>query len=88
MEWVTEITHVQEPDYFVDEQRFGPYRFWHHRHKFTDIPTGVLVEDLIHYALPFDPLSRIANELIVKKQLREIFDFRRKYLETKFGPPE
>ncbi len=86
MSWVTEITHVKEPDYFVDEQRFGPYKFWHHQHKFRDIPGGVVVEDLVHYALPLDPLSRIANELIVKNQLKEIFDFRREYLENKFGP--
>ncbi len=85
MRWVTEITHVKEPEYFVDEQRFGPYKFWHHQHKFTDIPGGVLVEDLVHYALPFDPISRIANELIVKNQLKEIFDFRREYLETTYG---
>ena len=87
MRWVTEITHVREPDYFVDEQRSGPYRFWHHQHKFKETPGGVLVEDLVHYALPLDPISRIANELIVKKQLRDIFDFRREYLENKFGPP-
>jgi ligand-binding SRPBCC domain-containing protein len=88
MQWVTEITHVQEPDYFVDEQRSGPYKFWHHQHKFTQIPGGVLVEDLVHYALPFDPLTRVANKLIVKKQVEEIFEFRRQYLETKFSPPD
>lgn len=85
VKWVTEITHVREPDYFVDEQRFGPYKFWHHQHKFIEIPGGVRVDDLVHYALPFDPIGRIANALFVKRQLQEIFDFRRRYLEDKFG---
>ena len=87
MTWVTEITHVHEPDYFVDEQRFGPYKFWHHRHEFTEIPGGVSVEDIVPYALPIDPLSRLANELMVKNQLNEIFEFRREYLDKEFGPP-
>lgn len=87
MKWVTEITHIQEGEFFVDEQRFGPYKFWHHQHKFAEIPGGVLVEDLVHYALPLDPLSRLANGLIVKNQLKEIFQYRRQYLNKVFGPP-
>ena len=83
--WVTEITHVDEPRLFVDEQRFGPYRFWHHQHLFKEINGGVEVTDLIHYALPLGPLGRIAHELFVKRQLNEIFDFRRRYLEKEFG---
>ena len=50
--WVTEITHVDEPHRFVDEQRFGPYRFWHHQHLFRPIPGGVEMSDIVHYALP------------------------------------
>jgi len=85
MTWVTEITHVEEPNFFVDEQRFGPYKFWHHEHRFKVIEGGAEITDLVHYALPLDPLSRIANSLIVKKQLDEIFDFRSEYLEKRFG---
>lgn len=85
MTWVTEITHVEEPNFFIDEQRFGPYKFWHHQHKFKEIEGGVEAIDLVHYALPLDPLGRIANELMVKKQLDEIFKFRSKYLEKEFG---
>lgn len=70
---------------FVDEQRFGPYRFWHHQHLFEETEGGVEVTDLIHYALPLGPLGRIAHSLIVKRQLDEIFEFRRKYLKEKFG---
>ena len=83
--WVTEITHVDKPGIFIDEQRFGPYKFWHHQHKFKEIEGGIEATDLIHYALPLDPLSRIADELIVKKQLADIFDYRSAYLENEFG---
>ncbi|GJM16535.1 MAG: SRPBCC domain-containing protein [Thermodesulfobacteriota bacterium] len=85
MTWVTEITHVEEPNFFIDEQRFGPYKFWHHQHRFKEIEGGVEAKDLVHYALPLDPLCRIANSLIVTKQLNEIFDFRSDYLENRFG---
>ena len=85
VQWVTEITHVDEPRMFVDEQRFGPYKFWHHQHIFEETEGGVEITDLIHYALPFGPLGRIAQVLIVKRQLDEIFEFRRNYLEKKFG---
>ena len=85
MTWVTEITHVEEPDFFIDEQRFGPYKFWHHQHRFKEIDGGVEATDLVHYALPLDPLGRIANSLIVTKQLNDIFNFRSDYLENRFG---
>lgn len=84
--WVTEITHVREPHYFVDEQRFGPYRFWHHEHHFRDAANGVELEDLIHYALPFGWLGQGVNALLVRRQLDEIFAFRRQALVERFGP--
>jgi len=83
--WVTEITHVDEGRLFVDEQRFGPYRFWHHQHIFEEAKGGVEMTDLIHYVLPFGPLGRIAHSLIVKRQLDDIFNFRRTYLVDRFG---
>ncbi len=83
--WVTEITHVREPHLFVDEQRFGPYRFWHHEHRFREIPGGVECEDRVHYALPFPPAGpRLAGSL-VRGQLARIFDFRREVLAQRFG---
>ena len=85
VQWVTEITHMEERRIFVDEQRFGPYKFWHHQHIFEEIEGGVEVTDLIHYALPYGPLGRIAHGLIVKHQLEHIFEFRRNYLEKRFG---
>jgi ligand-binding SRPBCC domain-containing protein len=83
--WVTEITHVLEPRLFVDEQRFGPYRFWHHQHHFSEVEGGTAVEDLVHYALPFGPAGRMFGGGFVRRQLDEIFSFRRQFLEHAFG---
>lgn len=82
--WVTEITHVAAPCFFVDEQRFGPYRFWHHEHHFREVGGEVEMQDNIHYALPRVPLAE-AFHPIVRIQLKQIFDFRRKVLANLFG---
>jgi len=84
--WVTEITHVKEPFYFVDEQRFGPYKLWHHQHHFKETDKGVEMTDIVNYALPFDPLSRPINSLVVQNRVREIFQFREKKLAEMFAP--
>ena len=84
-QWITEITHVSEPHLFVDEQRFGPYRFWHHQHLFREIAGGVEMEDIVHYIIPFGWLGQLAAARRVKKELQKIFDFRREVLEKKFG---
>lgn len=83
--WVTEITHLRKPYLFVDEQRYGPYRFWHHKHLFKEVDGGTEVEDLVHYALPLGVLGNIMNGLMVRKELDKIFEFRRRYLTMKFG---
>ncbi len=85
MYWMTEITHVEEGKYFVDEQRFGPYSLWHHQHHFKTIPGGVAMEDIVHYKIPMGFLGDIANGLFIKKQLKDIFDFRVKAIEEKWG---
>ena len=82
--WVTEITTVKEKIFFVDEQRFGPYKFWHHQHHFKEIDEGVEMSDIVNYALPFDPFSRPLNNIIVGKKINEIFEFRKKVLENLF----
>ena len=76
MAWTTEITHVSRPDFFVDEQRFGPYRFWHHQHFFREVDGGTEVRDLVHYLLAHDQLAWLVNCLIVAPRLRKIFDYR------------
>lgn len=87
MRWVTEITHVKELSYFVDEQRIGPYSIWHHQHHISEVEGGVMMNDRVDYQPPFGFLGNIANSLIIKKQLNEIFDFRVKALEKIFGKP-
>jgi ligand-binding SRPBCC domain-containing protein len=85
LNWTTEITHVNAPHFFVDEQRFGPYAFWHHKHHFSEIDGGVLMEDSVHYIVPLGIFGQIANALFIKRQLNQIFDFRTKKLRTIFG---
>ncbi len=86
--WVTEITHVKEGEYFVDEQRFGPYALWHHKHFLKPIPGGVEMEDIIDYKIPFGIIGQLANSLIVKKQLLTIFKYRETKLAELFGKIE
>lgn len=85
LNWCTEITHVKEGEYFVDEQRFGPYAMWHHEHHIKETPEGMLMTDIIHYKLPFGFLGDIARGLFVKKKLQGIFDYRFEYLEKKYN---
>ncbi len=82
--WVTEITHVQEMRYFVDEQRVGPYTLWHHEHHLEPAEGGVLMRDIVTYKPPFGILGRIANRLIIRKKLREIFQYREHALNKRF----
>ncbi len=84
-QWVTEITHVKENEYFVDEQRVGPYKIWHHQHRLQATDKGTLMSDIISYAPPFSILGDIANQLIIKNKLKEIFDFREKALIEIYG---
>lgn len=83
--WVTEITAVKEQEFFIDEQRFGPYSMWHHEHFFESLPNGkTLMKDKISYKIPFGFLGAIAQPLFVKKQLQTIFEYREKVLDTIF----
>lgn len=85
LQWVTEITHVDHLKFFVDEQRYGPYQFWHHKHFLKEIPGGVEMEDIVHYKVPIGLLGRIAHPFLVKPKLDEIFAYRRKKLIELFG---
>jgi ligand-binding SRPBCC domain-containing protein len=78
--WVTEITHVKHRSYFIDEQRFGPYAMWHHIHKFEEIEGGVLMTDEVSYKLPMGSLGRLFGSGYVRKQIREIFEYRGKVI--------
>lgn len=83
--WVTEITHVVNKKYFVDEQRFGPYAFWHHKHFIKEIDGGVEMEDIIDYKVPMGFLGQLVHPILVKPKLDEIFEYRRKKLIELFG---
>ena len=82
--WVTEITHVKHQEYFVDEQRVGPYKLWHHQHILKEMEDGTLMTDIISYQPPFGILGNIANKIIIKQKLNEIFDYRREVLTELF----
>lgn len=83
--WMTEITHVEDMVFFVDEQRFGPYALWHHQHHFRRINGGVEMTDIVHYKVPWGILGRLAQVLYVKKQLEHIFRYRLQQIEARFG---
>lgn len=82
--WVTEITHIKEYEYFIDEQRAGPYSFWHHQHKIEAVPGGVLMTDIVSYIPPFGFIGAIANSLFIHNRLQQIFEYRSIILEKKF----
>jgi ligand-binding SRPBCC domain-containing protein len=83
--WVTEITHVVEGKYFIDEQRFGPYALWHHQHHFREVAGGIEMTDIVHYKIPFGPLGWLADRLFVRRKLEQIFDYRFRKVEELFG---
>jgi len=82
--WVTEITQVQELNYFIDEQRFGPYALWHHQHHFKEVPGGVEMTDEVNYAIPLGWLGQLAHVLFVGREVNRIFDHRYQTLELFF----
>lgn len=84
MKWITEITHVEPLKFFVDEQRKGPYKIWHHEHHFEVVDGGVMMTDIVSYELPMGFLGRMAHPFIVEKKLKEIFDYRFKVVEEYF----
>lgn len=84
--WMTEITHVEEGKYFIDEQRFGPYQLWHHQHHFVSVEGGVEMTDIVHYRIPLGWLGDLANWLFVRNKLKAIFEFRKNSIDQFFGP--
>jgi ligand-binding SRPBCC domain-containing protein len=82
--WVTEITHLKEHSYFVDEQRVGPYKMWHHQHWVEATPNGTLMTDIVSYQPPLGFLGSIANKFLIKRKLNEIFEYRTNVMEDLF----
>ncbi len=87
MDWVTEITHVENRKMFVDEQRFGPYAFWHHQHLFQAVDGGVEMTDILHYRVPLGIVGKLINALFIERKVRSIFEYRFHVMENKFGKP-
>ena len=86
MRWLTEITHVHEGKFFVDEQRVGPYAIWHHEHHFKDLGNGTVeMQDKVTYVPPFGPLGELVHPFIIKPQLDRIFAHREKAVTELFG---
>lgn len=83
--WVSEITHIEEKKYFVDEQLYGPYALWHHKHFVKEIKGGVLLEDIIDYKVPLGFIGQLIHPLLVKPKLEEIFKYRQEKLTALFG---
>lgn len=83
--WVTEITHIKPKEYFVDEQRVGPYRMWHHQHFLSKTARGTLMSDIVSYKPPMGILGSVANTLFISKKLNEIFEYRTSVLSELFG---
>ncbi len=83
--WVTEITQVKDKEFFIDEQRFGPYSFWHHKHFLKEIENGILIEDVIHYKIPLGPIGVLINFLFINSKLNSIFKYRKQELIKIFG---
>jgi ligand-binding SRPBCC domain-containing protein len=84
LRWTTEITHCETHRYFVDEQRFGPYSFWHHQHHFKPKGNAIEMTDIVHYGLPLGPLGTLANSIYVQKRLEDIFDYRNRKVSEIF----
>lgn len=87
MGWVTEITHVEDRKMFVDEQRFGPYSFWHHQHIFEQVDGGVMMTDILHYRVPLGIVGKLVNGVAINKKVKGIFEHRFTVLENKFAKP-
>lgn len=83
--WVTEITQVNAPHFFIDEQRKGIYSFWHHQHHFEAVENGTEMTDIIHYEVPFGFLGDIVNSIFVRNKLHEVFEYRFKKVDEIFG---
>ena len=85
LNWVAEITHMEENKFFVDEQRIGPYKMWHHQHIFMQHKNGVLMTDIVSYQLPLGFIGRIINAMFIKQRLDSIFNYRFRELEKIFN---
>ena len=83
--WISEITHIRPPQFYITEQRFGPFKMWHHEHHFTAIDDGVEIEDIIMYGMHFGKIGSLFHNVFIRKKLHDAFSFRAQALEQRFG---
>ena len=76
MPWTTRITQYERDARFVDTQERGPYKRWWHEHRFQATAGGTLMSDRIEYEMPFGVLGGVAHAVFVRRQLRQILDYR------------
>lgn len=88
MAWLSEVSHCDEPKRFVYEQRIGPFKFWSHEVCLTETENGIVLEDIMFYAMPLGWLGQLVNSLLIADKLNCIFDTRRDYLHNKWGAPD
>jgi len=82
--WRTLITEFDPPHTFIDQQIKGPYNIWHHTHTFQKVDGGVEIKDRVVYSIPFSILGRILNFLWIRKDLENIFNYRKKVIDELF----
>ena len=83
--WLTEIKHIEEGTFFVDEQRVGPYKLWYHQHRIEALDKKSRMIDRVCYQLPFGVLGLLVHRLWVKNMLETIFSYRTTRLAERFG---
>ncbi|RIL04521.1 MAG: CDP-paratose 2-epimerase [Proteobacteria bacterium] len=87
LRWRTRIAKWEPPRGFVDVQESGPYALWEHTHAFEPCGGGVLMRDVVRYALPLGPLGGVAHAVAVKAALAAIFDYRFDRVREIFAAP-
>ncbi len=85
MDWLSEVSHCDEPHYFVYQQSIGPFKFWSHEVRLTEESNGIMLEDIMFYAMPFGWLGSLFHRVLIADRLKQIFDTRRDYLQSRFG---
>jgi len=85
IKWATEIAQVNELKYFIDNQIKGPYKIWHHEHRFKEIANGIEMRDILFYELPYGAFGRLVHKLFIKKKVEEIFNYRSEKIKELFG---
>ncbi len=83
--WLAKIDRWNPPDEFVDIQIEGPYKVWHHTHRFSETEGGSLMEDIVRYELPLGPCGRLVHRLVVARDLSRIFDYRGQRIQEILG---